>query len=179
MSNTEPEFNSCAKLLDAKKIKEAKDQYNEDLKNNVDVFAKMLSMQKSLQAELYAKNPAIQNVYNLHNETLGNIHTWMTDSKVAFDDEFREIIDALAGMNKPPKDRSALWKKWKKNYATLRAEKFSDLSENEQIELKFEVCDAFHFFMNMMLGVNMSAEDMYIYYMYKNKENFERIKRGY
>lgn len=171
------EFNSCASLLDKEKIENALNKYNELLDNSYDPFTLMMDMQKSLQLALFKKNPKVQNVNEL--DTLGKRETWLRDNKIAFDDEFRETIDALAGMNKPDKERSALWKKWKKNYETLRSEEFNNLSENEKIELKFEVCDMFHFFMNMMLATDMSAKDMFVYYYYKNKENFDRIDRGY
>lgn len=171
------EFNSCAKLLDENKISNAIKYYFDLKSDHIDPFLVMLEMQKALQEALFKKNPQVQDVNNLN--TLGQKADWLRDNKIAFDDEFRETMDALAGMNKPEKERSALWKKWKKNYDTLRSEEFNKLSTDEQIELKFEVCDMFHFFMNMMLAVNMSAEDMFVYYYYKNKENFDRIKRGY
>lgn len=171
------EFNSCAKLIDEEKIKSAHKFYF-DLKSDfVDPFSVMLDMQHKLQEALFKKNPQVQDINHL--DTLGQKADWLRDNKIALDDEYREVIDALAGMNKPEKERSALWKKWKKNYDVLRSEEFDKLSSDEKIELKFEVCDMFHFFMNMMLAVNMSAEDMFIYYYYKNKENFDRITRGY
>lgn len=171
------EFNSCAKLLDDEKIEKAFNKYNELLDNSFDPFTLMMDMQRSLQKALYVKNPKTQDIDNL--VELGQIADWLRDNKMAFDDEYRETIDALAGMNKPEKERSALWKKWKKNYDTLRSEKLSDLTNDEQTELKFEVCDMFHFFMNMMLACNVTARDMFVYYYYKNQENFDRIKRGY
>lgn len=171
------EFNSCAELLNKEKIDNALKEYDSLKEKGIDPFEVMLSMQKSLQLALFKKNPKVQNINNL--ETLGERYEWLRNNKIAFDDEFRETIDALAGIKKSEKERSALWKKWKKNYDILRSEEFDKLSENEKIELKFEVCDMFHFFMNMMLATNMSAKDMFIYYYYKNKENFDRIERGY
>ena len=171
------EFNSCASLLNQEKIEIAKKEYENMKNSHKDPFEIMLAMQKSLQEALFVKNPKVQDVNNLN--TLGEKYDWIRDNKIAFDDEFRETVDALAGMNKSEKDRSALWKKWKKNYDILRSEDYDKLSENEKIELKFEVCDMFHFFMNIMLAVNLNAEEMFVYYMYKNKENFDRIKRGY
>lgn len=167
----------CAKLLNDENYKIAMEKYNLAKDAGTDVFGMMLYMQKTLQEALYKKNPDLQDINNL--ESLGQIADWLRDNKLALDDEYREVIDALAGMNKPQKERSALWKKWKKNYHALRNEKLKDLSPDELTELKFEVCDMFHFFMNLMLGVGMTAEEMFVYYMYKNQENFDRIQRGY
>lgn len=177
MNKETSEFNSCAKLLNNEKITNAVNEYNYLKNNSKDPFEFMLSMQKELQIALFHKNPKVQNINELN--TLGEIADWLRDNKIAFDDEYRETVDALAGMEKSPKERSALWKKWKANYDTLRSEKLEDLSEDERTELKFEICDMFHFFMNMMLSVNLTAEEMFVYYLYKNKENFDRIKRGY
>lgn len=151
--------------------------YSTILKNSKDPFEIMLEMQKSLQEALFLKNPETQDVNNL--KTLGQKYDWLRDNKVALDDEFREVVDALAGINKPVKERSALWKKWKKNYFDLRNEKFDDLTEEEKREFKLELCDMFHFFMNLMLACEISAKEMFELYYYKNRENFERIKNNY
>lgn len=54
--------------------------------------------------------------------------------------------------------------------------------EDEQAALakaKMELIDAWHFFMNMMLGLDMSADEFYNMYMAKNKENHRRQDAGY
>lgn len=147
------------------------------LENLNDPFEIMLMMQKKLQEALFVKNPKIQDVNDL--KTLGEKYDWLRDNKVALDDEFREVVDALAGINKPVKQRSALWKKWKADYDRLRSEKFEDLTEEEKTEFKLELCDMFHFFMNMMIACEVSAKDLFMLYYYKNNENFERIKNKY
>jgi hypothetical protein len=167
------EFNSCADLLNDEKISRAKEKFNLD----TDTFGTMLGMQAELQREL-CKNAKGMDFENLKN--LGEVFDYIRDAKDALNDEFREVVDALPGMNSySEKERSGLWKKWKKNHEELRARKLSDLSEDEIRELKFEVCDMFHFFMNIMLALGMSSEEMYTFYMYKNAENFDRIKRQY
>ena len=44
---------------------------------------------------------------------------------------------------------------------------------------KEELVDAWHFFMNLMLGLGMSAEELYDGYLLKNKENIRRQNEGY
>lgn len=171
------EFNACSKLINNEILKEAKDKYNDLLSKHIDPFSVMLNMQHSLQLKLHEKNPKCQDIDNL--KTLGQKFEYLREQKQAFDDEYREVIDALAGMSLPEKERSALWKRWKAKHDELQNKTFDDLSEEEMIELKFELCDAFHFFMNMFFPINMSAEEMFIYYYIKNLENFNRCKRGY
>ena len=50
---------------------------------------------------------------------------------------------------------------------------------NELKELKFEVIDMWHFFMNMMLGLRISSRELFTYYYYKNLENIRRYNSGY
>ena len=59
------------------------------------------------------------------------------------------------------------------------ARTFDDLSSDELIELKFEMCDFYHFVMNMMLALDMTAEEMFMYYYIKNAENHQRALNGY
>ena len=92
-------------------------------------------------------------------------------------DEIHEATDALGGI----KDGSgnAIWKYWKKDYSKYSEIKFSDLSESDQLEAKFEIIDILHFFMNMAISIGMTPEEMYNMYMAKNKENRDRQERGY
>ena len=46
-------------------------------------------------------------------------------------------------------------------------------------ELKFELIDMWHFFMNMMLSLNISSKELFIYYYYKNLENIRRYNSKY
>ena len=57
--------------------------------------------------------------------------------------------------------------------------KFSDLSEEDQLECKFEIVDILHFFMNYAASIGMTASEMYNMYMAKNEENRARQQRGY
>lgn len=47
------------------------------------------------------------------------------------------------------------------------------------VAYKKEMVDAFHFFMNMMLAIDFTADEFKAMYMGKNHENIERQRRGY
>lgn len=171
------EFNSCAALSNDDSNKEALDKYNELLETNADPFSYMLKMQHDLQTALANKNAHNPKPDELH--TIGQKFDWLRENKQAFDDEYREIVDALPGMSMPEKERSAVWKRWKSKYDTVRDMTFDDLSADELKELKFELTDSFHFFMNMFFALDMSAEEMFVYYYAKNAENHRRSQSGY
>lgn len=60
---------------------------------------------------------------------------------------------------------------------------YSGMSEEKQLiafaKARMEMIDAWHFFMNMMLALGFSAEEFFIMYMEKNKENHRRQDAGY
>jgi dimeric dUTPase (all-alpha-NTP-PPase superfamily) len=57
--------------------------------------------------------------------------------------------------------------------------KFSDLSEDDKTECKFEIVDMLHFFMNYAASIGMTPAEMYNMYMSKNEHNRERQRNGY
>jgi len=171
------EWNSCSSLLNDESFKDARSTYRDLLDKGLDPFEYMLNMQFDLQEALSKKND--HNPHPLEVKTVGQKFDWLRENKQAFDDEYREIIDALPGMNMPEKDRSAVWKRWKSKYDEVREMTFDDLSEDEIKELKFELCDSFHFYMNMFFALEMDAEEMFIYYFHKNAENHRRCQNGY
>jgi phosphomannomutase len=171
------EWNSCSSLLNNENFKEAIQKYDEILLNGEDPFNYMLKMQFDLQVALSNKgkhNPSPDSLI-----TIGQKFDWLRENKQAFDDEYREIIDALPGIKTPEKDRSALWKKWKAKYDSLRSEEISSLSHEDRLELMFEVIDAAHFFNNVLLALGVDAETYFTLYYLKNAENIARQKRGY
>ena len=87
------EFNSCAKLIDDDKIKECNKLYEDLLKNNKDPFEYMLNAQNSLQEHLSESVTGNKKPADL--KTIGEIYEWLRDNKIALDDEFREVVDAL------------------------------------------------------------------------------------
>ena len=171
------EFNSCANLINDEKIKECNKIYSDLLSEGKDPLEYMLNAQNSLQVHLSETVEGNKCPDDL--SKIGEIYDWLRDNKVALDDEFREVVDALPGMNLPEKDRSALWKKWKANHLKLREKDISELEPNELKELKFELIDMWHFFMNMMLGLRISSKELFTYYYYKNLENIRRYNSKY
>lgn len=171
------EFNSCANLINDEKIKECNKLYEDLLSKGKDPLEYMLNAQNSLQVHLSETVEGNKCPDDL--SKIGEIYDWLRDNKVALDDEFREVVDALPGMNLPEKDRSALWKKWKANHLKLREKDISELEPNELKELKFELIDMWHFFMNMMLGLKISSKELFTYYYYKNLENIRRYNSKY
>lgn len=171
------EFNSCANLINDEKIKECNKLYEDLLSKGKDPLEYMLNAQNSLQVHLSETVEGNKCPDDL--SKIGEIYDWLRDNKIALDDEFREVVDALPGMNLPEKERSALWKKWKANHLKLREKDISELETNELKELKFELIDMWHFFMNMMLGLRISSKELFTYYYYKNLENIRRYNSKY
>jgi dsDNA-binding SOS-regulon protein len=84
---------------------------------------------------------------------------------------FKEMLICLMAENIEALDRLP-WKIWR-NYDTYK------LSKEEFLEFEFEICDCFFFFMNMLLIFKIDAKRLYNLYISKQKENLDRIKRGY
>jgi len=172
------EINSCADLTASPEFDEARQVYNQLLDDGKDPFSYMLQMQHDLQKSLAVKssehNPSPDEL-----GTIGQKFDWLRENKQAFDDEYREIVDALPGMSLPEKDRSAVWKRWKSKYNDIRNRTFDDLTEDDLKELKMEYIDMFIFLINMSFALDMNAEEMFIYYYTKNAENHKRAQNGY
>ena len=134
-----------------------------------DTLGDILNTQAFTQKEIYG--------WDFKNMTLRDLMGFWHMNNHALADEIHEATDALGGIKDG--NGSAIWKKWKKAYSTYSDIKFSDLSENDQLECKFEIIDILHFFMNMAVSVGMTPKEMYNMYMSKNKENIARQKRGY
>lgn len=169
-------FNECANLIDG--VDKAEEAYfNALIHEDKDPLQVMLDMQKSLQVRL-----ANDREYCYHPDklsTAGDVVAWMREQKDCIDDEFRELLTSLGEMSKGEKDASAVWKKWKARYPEAQAKPISEMSPEDQLEIKFELIDIMHFVFNMAIGLNMSAEEMFKLYYLKNKHNFERQDNGY
>lgn len=136
----------------------------------------MLKKQKILQDKLASYNKATR-IDNL--QTLGDKLDHLVYSKFAFDDEFHEVLDALAGVSLSPHDRAGLWKRWRANNQDIRSIRFDSLSPGEIANLQMEVADMFAFFLNMVLALNMDGKDLYKAFCSKYKENMDRIDKDY
>lgn len=155
MANTD---NQCAELV-------IDDLYS----GSTDTLGDIMSLQKDTQETVYG--------FNFSEMTLREIMDFWHVNTHAMVDEIHEATDALGGI----KDGhgNAVWKYWKKNHAKYENMKFSELSQNDQLECKFEIIDMLHFFMNYAISIGMTPQEMYNMYMSKNAENRERQKRGY
>lgn len=169
-------FNECSQLIAG--VDKAEEAYfNALIHEDKDPLQVMLDMQKSLQVRL-----ANDREYCYHPDklsTAGDVVAWMREQKDCIDDEFRELLTSLGEMSKGEKDASAVWKKWKARYPEAQAKPISEMSPEDQLEIKFELIDIMHFVFNMAIGLNMSAEEMFKLYYLKNKHNFERQDNGY
>lgn len=133
----------------------------------------LMTLQKNTQERVYG--------YDFSNLTLGEIKDFWLWNTRAIEDEISEAYDALGGISNDGVNSigNAVWKPWKSNYKKAYSMKISDLSSEDLKELKMELVDIQHFIFNLMISVGMTAEDLYNYYVSKNRENIERQKRGY
>ena len=173
------EWNSCSDLANDGAFLEAQEKYEELLTQGKDPFGYMLKMQYDLQKALYKRLPEqVMNVDDL--DTLGKKYDWLRDNKIAADDEFSELVDALPGMSvMNAKDRTSLWKAWKGKRNEVRNMKFSELSVPDKNEAKYEAIDMVHFWMNQLIAMELDAEDIFKFYYTKNAENHRRAQNGY
>jgi hypothetical protein len=155
MANTD---NSCANL-------EIENLYAA----SQDTLGDIMTIQAETQKSVYG--------YNFQDMTLRDLMTFWHMNNHAMIDEIHEATDALGGINDG--EGNAIWKRWKHAHESFSDKKFSDLSESDQLECKFEIVDILHFFMNYAISVGMTPQEMYNMYMSKNDENRARQQRGY
>lgn len=171
-----PHFNECSHLIEG--ADKAQNEYWDILGDEKDPLQVMLDMQKSLQVRLAKDKPE----YNRHPDdlaTAGEVVDWLRNQKDYIDDEFRELLTSLGGMSNGEKDASAVWKPWKSQHGERRETLITDLSPQDQLEIKFEMIDILHFVLNMFQGLGLTAEEIFKLYYLKNKHNFERQDNGY
>lgn len=142
----------------------------EDLySNSTDSLGDIIKVQKDTQENVYN--------FNFDTMTLREIMDFWHINTHALIDEIHEATDALGGIKDG--NGNAVWKYWKKDHPKYSNLKFSDLSESDQLECKFEIIDMLHFFMNYAISIGMTSQEMYNMFMSKNKENRDRQARGY
>jgi len=134
-----------------------------------DTLGDILNLQAETQENVYG--------YNFKEMSLRELMEFWHMNNHALIDEIHEATDALGGIKDG--SRNAIWKKWKSAYSTYSDLKFSDLSESDKVECKFEIIDMLHFFMNYAASIGMTAEEMYNMYMSKNEENRRRQANNY
>jgi dimeric dUTPase (all-alpha-NTP-PPase superfamily) len=85
-------------------------------------------------------------------------------NKHCLEDELSELLTRLP------------WKKWKKySFEELK----NWISDEQRTETLFELVDGLHFFLNIAIILGFSPEEIFQYYIEKNKENHNRQIRGY
>ena len=171
------EFNSCAELTRSKEFAGFLEEY-ESMVGAIDPLKKMLDTQNLLQEDLFKRLK--RTIPPLQLYTKGELIDFLIDQKLAFDDEFRELIESCHGMSRPDSERSAAWKKWKSKYSDIRNEAVNEkLTDDDIAEKHMELIDMLHFVFNMCLALGMDSKLIYAHYMAKNAENFARASRGY
>lgn len=171
-------FNQCSQLANLSDMQNAEARYMGIISKGGDPLQVMLDMQKSLQDRLAKDKPRTnRSVESL--ETCGDILAWMRAQDDYLQDETRELYTSLGGMSNGEKDASAVWKPWKARHEEMRDLPFAELSDEDKLEVYFELIDQFHFFMNKFLALGLDAEAIFKLYFLKNAENFSRQDRGY
>lgn len=171
-------FNVCSTLVNEESLKKAIVAYEYDLETQKNPLDTMLDMQKSLQVYLAKNKPGVcANPDEI--KTAGQTVSWLREQKDCIDDEFRELLTSLGEMSRGEKEASAVWKKWKSRYSEAQSKLISDMSNEDQLEIKFEAIDIFHFVLNIFIGLGMDAEEIFALYYLKNAENFDRQHNGY
>lgn len=129
----------------------------------------LLDLQAKTQKNVYGYDYANMSLREMMEFTHMNNH--------AIVDELHELTDSLGGIKDG--DGSAIWKRWKKAYSTYEKLKFSDLSDSDQLEAKFEIIDILHFVFASCAMLGMDAKEVFNMYMSKNVENINRQNNGY
>lgn len=122
----------------------------------VDIF----NMQKALQKKLSSINRAL----DYDNASFALKVDDLTIQWRNLTLEFAELMERLP------------YKEWKTYTNDQLAGK---MTEEELLEIQYEYCDMFHFFVNMGLALGIDGEKLEKLYVTKNAENFDRQKRGY
>jgi len=85
-------------------------------------------------------------------------------NKHCLEDELSELLARLP------------WKKWKK-YSCEELKNW--ISDEQRAETLFELVDGLHFFLNIAIILGFTSEEIFYYYIEKNKENHNRQNNGY
>ena len=164
------EFNSCSQLVkDQDKVQDILRNFNE----SENPLQDMLDTQEWLQGVLADKLPKY-NIKPSDIQTKGQMIEWIDRNFDAIMDEYRELKNSVGGMSNGEKAASAVWKKWKSNHDEVQGELISEMTSDDRMEMLMEMIDIWHFILNMFVAMGFKAEDIYLLYMLKNFENYER-----
>lgn len=157
--------NKCYKLIS---LSEVKEKYKLEGLNLEEKLNLIFNTQKDLQIYIHK----IQNLYKLNKENLIKsdlLFDFVINQWIAIQDEFQELLKAIGG----EKYKSASWKWWKKDNKEFLDQTLKViLSEEEKEELKFEVIDLLHFYLNFaVLSSIISGKNPKFYITISQKEN--------
>lgn len=107
------------------------------------------------------QNWAQLNIYNLDFSQLSpeERNRYLTINFHSLNDEFNEFIDALGGINAG--DGSAVWKYWKSKNVEYKDKYLEDLSEEDLLELKFELIDIFKFMLLIPIILRLNDKPLF------------------
>lgn len=107
------------------------------------------------------QNWAQLNIYNLDFSQLSSEerNRYLTINFHSLNDEFNEFIDALGGINDG--DGSAVWKYWKSKNVEYKDKYLEDLSEEDLLELKFELIDIFKFMLLIPIILRLNDKPLF------------------
>jgi len=164
------EFNSCANLIkDQEKVQEILNQRE----SSPDPLQDMLDTQEWLQSVLAEKLPEF-NMKPSDIQTKGELVDWIDRNFDAILDEYRELKTSIGGMSNGEKAASAVWKRWKSDHGKLTSELLSEMPDDDRMEMLMEFIDVWHFILNIFVAMGFKSEDIYLLYMLKNYENYQR-----
>lgn len=177
MTDKNGNFTSCAHLANPADVELAETAYAQLRALGKDPLQAMMDLQYQAQNKLSDTLPHVPRPQELR--TCGQKLEWMRLNDMAIGDENYELYTALGGMSRGEKPASAVWKPWKAQHLELRDIPFSELSEADQLEAKFELIDQWHFILSKFLGMDMTADEIFKLYAIKQAENLRRWANNY
>jgi hypothetical protein len=175
-------FNECSRLVNEESLAEVRRVIGDRTRNGANPFQLVLDTQLHLQKELAQRLPQNGNFDPdgmAQWATCGQMVDYMRAQWDSLTDESRELLTSFGGMSSGEKNATGVWKTWKSNNLELRNRKFQDLSDEDRLEVYFELIDQLHFFANMINALGLSADDMIELYLLKNAENLNRYTNNY
>jgi len=134
--------------------------FQADLPKLTNPLVDMFAMQLSLQKHLAEKGRALDYEKASFKEKVDDITKQWRNMNM----EMTELLERLP------------WKEWK----TYPEESLKGFKNNdEMLEVFYEYVDVLHFYLNIGLALGIDGEMLEKLYVTKNKENFDRQKRGY
>lgn len=137
---------------------------------NVDTLTNLMDLQKNIQEQVYGYN-----FEELQNGPLSELKKFIDWNEEAIRDEQREFATALGGVHSHGNN---LWKNWKSKHKEANAKSLKDLTQEELLELKYEMIDIFHFMFSISISIGLSGKEFFNMYHAKNLENKVRQATG-